>query len=80
MRLISQDGTLDFPYEKSSLHMVGAKSRESYVIYANFNGVDISIKMGTYSTEEKALEVMEMVRKEYGKPVNYFQFPKDMEV
>lgn len=92
MRLISHDGFIDVPYEKTSLHIVGAKSRESYVIYANFDGIDISVEMGTYYSKEKALKVMEMVRNDYlsylkAASSSYafiqpkvFQFPADEDV
>lgn len=81
MRLISQTGKIDVSYEKSSLHIVGTKSSVNHVICANFNGIDISVQMGTYSTEEKALKVMEMVRNSFcNGHIGVFQFPKDADV
>lgn len=65
MRLISQDGMIDVPYDK-----VVIKATEhpfKTIISALFEREDYmkDIVMGCYSTESKALKVMEMLRKEY---------------
>lgn len=57
MRLISQDGTIDVPYE-----------RVAVVVTGNYIGAEIDYKrypMGTYSTEEKAERVMEDLKYAY---------------
>lgn len=67
MRLISQDGTFDVPYEQVVIQ------RHSYGIYwlnKNLVGVDSGgifedFKIASYSSEAKAIKVMEMIRKSY---------------
>lgn len=70
MRLISQDGMIDVPYDK-----VVIKATEhpfKTIISALFEREDYmkDIVMGCYSTESKALKVMEMLRNAYvGLPI-----------
>lgn len=67
MRLISQDGTFDVPYEQVVIQ------RHSYGIYwlnKNLIGVEVpgiyeDFKIASYSSEAKAIKVMEMIRKSY---------------
>lgn len=65
MRVISQDGTMDVPYEVSSLNMVVGKYEDvvNAAIYCcnSFS----TIRMAEYSTEEKAKKAMEMLREKY---------------
>lgn len=65
MRVISQDGTLDMPYEISSLSMAVGKYEDvvNAAIYCcnSFS----TIRMAEYSTEEKAKKAMEMLREKY---------------
>lgn len=92
MRLISQDGMIDVPYE--NVIIACEKNRDDkFSIYARCSHC---LGMATYSTEDKALKVMEMVRKQYMRnnalyidrennarvmPQNsLFQFPADDEV
>ena len=66
MRVISQDGTIDIPYELSAV-TIGHK-----VDLSKFN-INIRSKLlderpcivATYSTEEKAIKAMEMLREAY---------------
>ena len=71
MRVISQDGTIDIPYELSAV-TIGHK-----VDLSKFN-INIRSKLlderpcivATYSTEAKAIKAMEMLRKAYiGMPI-----------
>ena len=94
MRLISQDGMIDVPYDKVVVKVTEHPSK--MVISALFEREDCmkDIVMGYYSTEAKALKVMEMLRDEYlqyctARSNEYwfafnnpkaFQFPKDEEV
>ena len=55
MRLISQDGCLDIPYEQTAL------TRRGTEIYADFD----ESMLAKYATEMKAKKVMEMCRKSY---------------
>lgn len=60
MRLISQNGKIDAPYEITSLSRTGNIIRV-YVPIAGEKGT----VMATYSTEEKAEKAMEMLRNTY---------------
>ena len=74
MRVISQDGTIDIPYELSAV-TIGHK-----VDLSKFN-INIRSKLlderpcivATYSTEEKAKKAMEMLRKAYVGSIVMFQ-------
>ena len=57
MRIISQSGRIDIPYEVA-------------VVYVEYESIiakvgDERYAMGNYSTEEKAFKVMEMLREAY---------------
>lgn len=94
MRLISQDGMIDVPYDKVVVKVTEHPFK--MVISALFEREDCmkDIVMGYYSTESKALKVMEMLREEYlqyctARSNEYwfafnnpkvFQFPKDEDV
>lgn len=87
MRIISQDGTFDIPYE----HVIIQRFRcEIYFMNKNLTGVEhlcSDMVIAKYSTDEKAEKVMEMLREQYKKYVGVsvniygcFQFPKDDEI
>lgn len=67
MRLISQDGEIDVPYEHGSL-CIGFIKGEEHIIYT-ISYYNYSCQKGTklaeYSSKAKALKVMEMLREEY---------------
>ena len=58
MRIISQDETIDVPYEHTTLIRVGT---EIYLSSIKLRDTLIA----KYSTEEKAIKAMEMCRKKY---------------
>lgn len=58
MRIISQYGTIDVPYEHTTLIRVGT---EIYLSSIKLRDTLIA----KYSTEEKAIKAMEMCRKKY---------------
>ena len=63
MRIISQDGKCDYPYENSTLfidYMDGCVIK----IVPSTGGCK-GTKIATYSTEKKATKAMEMLRKAY---------------
>ena len=65
MRVISQDGTIDVPYESVIIQRFG---REIYFLNKNLIGVEQLVSdmdIATYSTEEKAQKAMEMLRDTY---------------
>lgn len=57
MRIVSQNKEVDIPYSEMSIYV------ENKIIYASFNFFRDKI-LGTYSSKEKALKVMEMIRKQ----------------
>ena len=59
MRVISQHGNVDLPYEQ----IVVCHAMESVI--ALYNGE--KYVLGEYSSKEKAYKVMEMLREQYGK-------------
>lgn len=61
MRVISQDGTMDVPYENVVLY------QDEKEIMCIFSGIYIGRKLAQYSNEEKAIKAMEMLRGRYGK-------------
>lgn len=89
MRLVSQDGDIDVPYEHGSLCTGFIKGEEhiintiSYYNYSSQKGT----KLAEYSSKNKCLKAMEMLREEYLETVydyrtkpKVFQFPKDEEI
>ena len=92
MRIISQEGTIDIPYEQCVIQRFKEKI---YFLNKNLTGVEqlvCDIEMASYSSEEKAEKAMEMLREKYKdysiatnrsnvfKMFDYpkvFQFPQD---
>ena len=70
MRVISQDGTLDMPYEEVIIQRFRSRI---YFLNKNLTGVESlsdDMQIAEYSTEEKALKAMEMLREAYaGMPI-----------
>ena len=92
MRLISQNGEIDVPYEMSAI-----RSDDKLIILCMAGETGKGSVIATYSTSEKAEKAMDMLREEYrfeklfetlcsgmgdypNKPFYYFQFPKDEDV
>ena len=73
MRVISQDGTIDVPYEISSFSMAVGKYEnvEHVVIFCYNYSTSRGTKMAEYGSKEKANKAMEMLRDtyQYGKRV-----------
>ena len=66
MRVISQDGTIDMPYEMVVVKRFG---NAVYFLNRNLAGVENQVRdieLAKYSTEEKAKKAMEMLRIAYG--------------
>ena len=60
MRIVSQDGCYDLPYEQTVV-----LREETHILVRTMEYEDLRI--ASYSTEEKAIKAMEMCRVEYGK-------------
>lgn len=71
MRVISQDGTKDFPYDSSSVSIYGGcVNGRIYVRMQLCGGYDDSVDVADYSTKAKAIKAMEMLREAYvGMPI-----------
>ena len=67
MRVISQDGTMDVPYEISSFSMAVGKYEnvEHAVIFCYNYSTSMGTKMAEYGSKEKAKKAMEMLRISY---------------
>lgn len=66
MRVISQDGTIDIPYE---LSVIWISEKNGYSVKANMPN-DEAVLLGMYSSREKALRSMEMLRETHiGMPI-----------
>lgn len=78
MRVISQDGTIDVPYEQVVIQRF---NRVIYFLNKNLTGVESvtnDMEMASYSTEEKAKKAMEMLRVAYaGKFITNADIPDD---
>ena len=93
MRVISQDGTIDIPYDSVIIQRF---KRTIYFLNKNLTGVGQLVNdmnIARYSTEEKAEKAMEMLHNDYYDHVAektyhegayyihpYFRFPKDEDV
>jgi hypothetical protein len=80
VRLISQNGEFDVPYEIAAL----SRTENIIRVYVPIVGEKGTV-MARYSTDEKAKKVMEMLHRAYHDAVTHdnvsaFRFPKDAEV
>lgn len=78
MRLISQTGDIDVPYESSVIARA-----DGLIVAYSVNYDSNKIVMGMYSTEEKAKKVMKRLHNIYAEFTIaniVFRFPKDDEV
>lgn len=72
MRIISQNGTIDMPYDMCCVW------RQEEVIYCRVVGSDDNVTMATYSTKSKAQKAMEMLLTSYtGRFVTNADIPDD---
>lgn len=82
MRVISQDGIIDVPYEISSLSMAVGKHEdvEYAAIYCHNSSTAMGTKMAEYSSKEKAQKAMEMLRIAYaGKFITNADIPENFD-
>lgn len=62
MRVISQDRSMDYPYDKSVVFLDPYNENN---VKIQFVGDEECLILGKYSTKEKALKVMELLREAY---------------
>lgn len=93
MRIISQNGRVDLPYEQIAI-AIDYDYKMTIIAYAVNSDDDTIWKLAEYSTKEKAEKAMEELRTKYGNykqaksseyyfAFNYpkvFRFPQDSEV
>ena len=84
MRVISQDGTIDVPYE---MVVIQRFRNGVYFLNRNLTGIEElvnDIELAEYSTEAKAIKAMEMLREVYrfynDADNGIFCFPQDNEI
>lgn len=72
MRLISQDGRMDIPYENNIVYVYAVHDHNKERNYSVTGykivtpvGYDDSWTLGDYSTKEKTLQVMKMLQQQY---------------
>lgn len=67
MRVISQDGKIDIPYDYFSLSMDSGKfsDGEIAIIYCHNLSSPDGTKLARYSAKEKAIKAMKMLREQY---------------
>lgn len=67
MRVISQDGTIDVPYDYFSLSMSSGKYKDVEVAYIYCHNLSSpnGTKLAEYSAKAKAIKAMEILRKVY---------------
>lgn len=67
MRIISQDGTFDVPYEQVVIQRYsdGIYWLNKNLIGVESDGISEDFKIASYSSEAKAIKVMEMIMKSY---------------
>ncbi len=71
MRVVSQDGKIDMPHEMVGIFRF---KTDIYFLNKNLTGVvplDDDVRLANYSTEEKSIKAMEMLRKAYENNVFY---------
>lgn len=68
MRVISQDGTVDIPYDYFLLSIDSGKfsDGEIAIIYCRNLSSPDGTKLARYSAKEKAIKAMEMLKEHYG--------------
>ena len=74
MRIISQDGKIDVPYEMTAIHLL-----EGSVLMNMVGDTGKGSVIARYSTCKKAQKAMEMLHEAYACE-RYFQFPSDEDV
>lgn len=88
MRVVSQNGSMDYPYDKS---VVFLNRRNKSIVSIQLSGDTEVTTLGQYSTKERALKAMEMLRKSWlRESVEFengfynkncvFQFPTDEDI
>lgn len=71
MRIISQDGLIDIPYDSIIVFALNGNGVSACTVNDNYN----KMTLGTYNDGEDALYVMKCIRYNKGKGCEYFHMP-----
>lgn len=78
MRILSQDGKIDVPYEQVSLEI---KEKEIWCGYSmTMTNHCVGKMFAEYSSEEKALKAMEMLHEAYVAHENYKKLDAEIQI
>lgn len=81
MRLISQYGEIDIPYERMAVEIDGSDGQYTIIAYDTSDNDEYSYwAMGAYDTLEKAKKVMWEIGESQYEDMAYFLFPKNEDV
>lgn len=93
MRIISQDGMIDMPYEHMVINISYKNKKQIVASGVNCEADSSIFPIAEYSTEDKAVKVMELLRNIYCESkkevayregtfylVTHFRFPADDEI
>ncbi len=91
MRIISQDGMIDLPYEQAIINVDYRNKNKIVACGVGCDGENSVFHIADYSTEAKARKAMEILRNVYydseytrtynvGVLTTHFQFPQDDEL
>ena len=78
MRVISQDGAADYPYECTGFYCGAEGTRFGGYVYADFGG-DEALTMARYETRGKAVEAMAEMLRAYSAGAKAYMFRRDGE-
>ena len=73
MRIVSQNEMCDLNYDILELQVKKYTEKEYCIVHSSYNW-QASIKFGIYSSKEKALKVMEMIREAYQLYINTIDY------
>ena len=89
MRIISQDGAIDIPYNEYVVYISKPEDAPTYHVVCDVESSRGNYRLlGVYSSKEKAIKAMELLRNVYLHTVSpdyqiirtVFQFPQDDEI
>lgn len=89
MRVISQDEAMDIPYDIGYFIIESGKYKDTEYVCIKCNDTSFTYRIAEYTSKEKALKVMELMRTQYRTFTDtsrvkgmyaVFQFPQDDEV
>lgn len=80
MRIISQDGTIDIPYDRKCLFVSEDGDIRAMSNVCEASEIVFNSDIAQYSTKEKALRVVADLRDAYRSDCRYYELPKEEDV